>query len=118
MATPPQILSVGADLTLMSSRSMLLRDAGYDVKEAFSVDKAVDLVASDSIDLVLICHTIRKNDRQVLITNVRKKPRLLPVLCIRSYAYEYAPPTCVAVDNDPDSLLKTVKLATTPPMPS
>lgn len=39
----------------------------------------------------------------------------MPILCIRFYAYETAPRTCVAVDNEPEALLKTLKLATAPP---
>jgi len=115
MATPPHILSVGNNPTLMSSRTLILRSAGYAVEEAYTVSKAITLVEADSIDAVLICHTIPKDGRQILITVVREKRRLMPVLCIRSYAYETAPRTCIAVDNDPEALLKTLKLATTPP---
>jgi CheY-like chemotaxis protein len=115
MTTPPHILSVGKDPTLMSSRSLILRDAGYLVDEAYSVDKAINLVEADSIDAVLICHTVPRNDQQALISTVRKKRRLMPVLCIRSYAYESAPQTCIAIDNEPEVLLNTVKMVTKPP---
>jgi DNA-binding response OmpR family regulator len=114
MTTPPHILSVGANPTLMSSRSLILRGAGYLVEEAYTVDKAINLVEADSIDAVLICHTIPRDDQMVLISFVRQKRRLMPVLCIRSNAYETAPRTCVAVDNDPEELLKSLKMATAP----
>jgi DNA-binding NtrC family response regulator len=116
MKTPPHILSVGNNPTLMSSRSLILRSAGYFVEEAYTVSKAMNLISADSIDAILICHTIPQNDQQVLISHVREKRRLMPVLCIRSNAYESAPRTCIAVDNDPGLLLNTVKLATAPPM--
>lgn len=45
---------------------------------------------------------------------MREKRRLMPVLCIRTYAYESAPQTCIAVDNEPELLLNTVKLVTGP----
>jgi DNA-binding response OmpR family regulator len=115
MTTPPHILSVGANPTLMSSRSLILRSAGYLVKEAYTVGKAINLVEADSIDAVLICHTIPRDDQKVLISFVREKRRLMPILCIRSNAYESAPGTCTAVDNDPELLLNTVKLVTQPP---
>ena len=114
MTTPPHILSVGANPTLMSSRSLILRSAGYSVEEAYTVDKAISLVEADSIAAMLICHTIPKDKQLWLISAVREKRRLMPVLCIRSYAYETAPRTCVAVDNAPEELLKTLKLATAP----
>jgi DNA-binding response OmpR family regulator len=91
MTTPPHILSVGKNPTLMSSRSLILRNAGYLVDEAYSVDKAINLVEADAIDAVLICHTVSRNDQQALISTVRKKRRLMPVLCVRSYAYESVP---------------------------
>jgi DNA-binding NtrC family response regulator len=115
--TIPRILSVGSDYILMSSRPLLLRRAGYNVEEAQSVAKAIILVAEDSIDLTLICHTISKQDQQLLVAAVREKRRLMPVLCIRSYAYEIAPYTCIAVDNEPVELLDAVRLATKSPMP-
>jgi hypothetical protein len=57
-----------------------------------------------------------KDDQRVLIAVVREKRKLMPILCIRSNAYESAPRTCIAVDNDPELLLHTVKLAATPRM--
>jgi DNA-binding NtrC family response regulator len=113
----PRILSVGYDQTLMSSRTLVLCGAGYSVEEAYSVEKAIILVAAGSIDLTLICHTISRQARQSLIAAVREKSRLMPVLCIRSYEYEPAPNTCIAVDNEPVALLNAIRLATKPPMP-
>jgi DNA-binding NtrC family response regulator len=116
MTTPPHILSVGNDSTLLASRTLILRGAGYFVEEAYTVDKAINLVAADSIDAMLICHTIARSDQQVLISAVREKRRLMPILCLRSYAYESAPLTCTAVDKEPEALLHTLKLAIAPPM--
>ena len=113
--TAPHILSVGNNPTLMSSRTLILRAAGYVVEESYTVDKAINLVEADSIDVTLICHTIPKNDQQVLITIVREKRRLMPVLCIRSSAFESAPRSCIAVDNEPEALLNAVRVAITPP---
>jgi DNA-binding NtrC family response regulator len=112
---PVHILSVGNDPSLMSSRSLVLRAAGYVVKEAYTVDKAINLAAADLIDAILICHTIPKDDKKLLISAVREKRNLMPVLCIRSSDYETPPRTCTPVDNEPEVLLNTLRLATTPP---
>jgi CO dehydrogenase/acetyl-CoA synthase gamma subunit (corrinoid Fe-S protein) len=64
--------------------------------------------------VTIICHTIPRDEQKILIAVVREKRRLMPVICIRSNAYETAPRTCVAVDNEPEELLKTLRLATTP----
>jgi DNA-binding response OmpR family regulator len=98
----------------MASRTLILRGAGYFVEEAYTVDKAINLLAADSIDAMLLCHTIARSDQQVLISAIREKRRLMPILCLRSHAYESVPQTCTAVDNQPEALLHTLKLATTP----
>ena len=106
----PHILSVGKDPTLMSSRTLLLRNAGYAVQEAYTLDKAKDLVRSDSIDVTLLCHTVPEREQRLLIYLVREKNRrLMPILCIRSHDHESVPRVCTAVDNEPESLLRTLK---------
>jgi DNA-binding response OmpR family regulator len=109
MPTSPHILSFGKDPTLMSSRTLLLRNAGYDVQEAFTLDKAKDLVHSDSIDVALLCHTVPERDQRLLIYLVRAKRRLMPILYIRSYDHESVPLACIAVDNAPEALLQSLK---------
>jgi hypothetical protein len=85
------------------------------VEEAHSIEKAINFVEADSIDATIICHTVPRCDQGVLISAVREKRRLMPILYMRSYAYETAPRTCIAVDNEPEALLKALKLATAPP---
>ena len=109
MAVPPHVLSVGKDAILMSSRTLLLRNAGFAVQEAFSLDKAVTLVELDSIDVTLLCHTVPPDEKQVLISLLRKKKPLIPIVCIRSYAHESSTRNCTAVDNDPEALLQCLK---------
>jgi hypothetical protein len=76
----PAAFSRSAKSILLSSRSLLLRSAGYAVDEAYTVDKAISLVEADSIDAVLICHTVPRGDQQVIIAAVREKRRLSPLL--------------------------------------
>ena len=111
ITAPPNILSVGNNPSLMSSRTLILRSAGYLVEEAHTVDKAINLVAEDFIDAMLICHTVPRNDQQVLISAARRKRSLMPILCLRSYAYESVAKTCIAVDNEPEALLNAVRKA-------
>lgn len=109
MPTPPHILSVGKDPALMSSRTLLLLSAGYAVQEAFTLDKAKNLIDSDSIDVTLLCHTVPERDQRLLIYLVREKRNLMPVLCIRAYQHQAAPRNCIGVDNEPEALLQTLK---------
>jgi hypothetical protein len=107
-----RILSLGKDATLMRSRTMVLRAAGYDVSEAYSVEKAIALASSDLIDVSVICHTVDRKERQLFISAVRRQRQMLPVIFIRALAYESAPATSIAIDNDPEILLNAVRLAT------
>src|SRR5689334_4483388 len=116
MPTPPHILSVGTDPTLMSSRTLLLLNAGYAVQEAFTLDKAKDLVHADSIDITLLCHTVPEREQRLLIYQVREKRSLMPILCIRAYDHQSVPRTCVAVSNEPEALLRALKSAVQSPV--
>jgi len=109
MTSPAHILSVGRDPALMYSRTLLLRNAGYSVQEALTLDKAKDLVYSDSIDVTLLCHTLPESDQRLLIFLIRQKRRLMPILWIRSYEHQSAPRTCIAVDNAPEALLQCLQ---------
>ena len=118
MPTPPHILSVCKDAALMSSRTLLLLNAGYAVKEAFALDKARGMVCSDSIDVTLLCHTVPERDQRLLIYLIREKRNLMPILCIRSYEHESVPRACIAVDNDPEAILRTLKSIVQAPGPA
>src|SRR5215831_1499585 len=98
MPSPKHILSIGKDPALMSSRTMVLLDAGYAVQEALTLDKAKELIHSDSIDVTLLCHTVPERDQRLLIYLIREKRRLMPILWIRAYDHQSAPRTCIAVD--------------------
>jgi hypothetical protein len=104
----PRILSFGMDIALMSSRTLILAGAGYEVEEAFSADMAMKLVELDSIDLTVICHTVPPKVLRILVAMVLKKRRLMPVLFIRSFPYQDVPPNCIGVENDPVALLNVL----------
>ena len=108
MPTPLHILLVGKDPILMSSHALLLLKAGYAVREAYTLDKAKDLIHSDSIDVTLLCHTVTEHEKHILISLAREKSNLMPVLCIRSNRHESFSRT-FAVDNEPEALLQSLK---------
>lgn len=110
----PHILSIGKNHNLMSSRSLILRKAGYVVQEAWTAEEAIRLVESDLIDATLICHTISPLEQEMLIAAVRAKRRLMPILCIRSYAFEDTVQNCIGLDNEPETLLNALRLALNP----
>jgi len=112
MPQPIRILSVGYDRNLMSSRSLLLRHAGYLVEEAYSRREAEEIARSDMIGLVLICHTVPEDEKAAIISAVRKQESLVPIICIADHDYyRLRADDCSVVSNTPAELLAAVSSA-------
>jgi hypothetical protein len=107
----PCVLSMGCDLHLMMARTLLLKSAGYVVDEAYDRTAAFSRAQCDSVDALLICHTVPKSERRWLIANVREKRRLLPILCLTLGFYELPDKECIGVENDPEELLNALRWA-------
>src|ERR1041384_822324 len=105
------ILSMGSDPHLMTVRSLLLKAAGYVVAEAYDRAAALSRAQCDSVDALLICHTIGNSDKRWLIANVRAKRRLLPILCLTNGIHELPDNGCIGVENDPEELLSALESA-------
>jgi len=82
MTPNTRILSVGHDHHLLSLRTLVLESAGFEVIEVFSVSDALRLAQSDAVDLALICHTVPRAEQKLLLTGIRTRRRLMPVLCV------------------------------------
>ncbi len=111
----PCILSMGCDRNLMIARTLLLKNAGYVVDEAYKRVAALSRAQCDSVDVLLICHTVPKSQRRWLIVNVREKRRFLPILGLTPGINELPDDGCIGVQNDPEELLNALKLAITFP---
>ena len=107
-----QVLSVGYDRNLMLSRSLLLRNSGYEVTEAYSRHLAMAMVRSEGFDLLLICHTVSDNEKRALISAVRKQLLLIPILCMSESDFLPAPlEGSTMVSNAPVELLAAIDSA-------
>jgi CheY-like chemotaxis protein len=107
-----RVLSVGYDPGLMSVRSLVLRRAGYIVEEAYSLASALACAEKDSIDLLLICHTVPRGDQRRLVDTFHHWRRSLPILCITNSEYAVPAGGCKPVENTPVELLDGVRSAT------
>jgi len=77
-----RILSVGYDPILMPVRTMLLRQAGYEVVEAHSAGEALKRIKAGNFDLLLICHTVEHDEQDLLIEALRLSWPVVPMLCL------------------------------------
>ena len=112
MSSRTRILSVGYDRTLMPLRTMVLRSSGHAVEECYTTADALKLL-SDSIDILLICHTIPAQERNALISSARKKREQMPIFCITSNEFSKISDHCQAISNLPAPMLEAINKAVT-----
>lgn len=77
-----RVLSCGLDPKLLFQRSATLRDAGFDVTEVFTEADAICWAQSDIVDMVLICNTVPRALQRNFVLAIRRKRRLMPILCV------------------------------------
>jgi len=76
------VLSVGFDLSLLRARGLVLESAGYLVESASSVKEAVDRFQSGDFDLVLLCHSVPRKDRDRVTSLIRASGSRTPIVSI------------------------------------
>lgn len=67
----PHILSVSYDLTLLSTRLLLLQASGYTVTSAEGFVEAMRQCKAGNYDLLIIGHSIPHTDKKALIEEMR-----------------------------------------------
>ena len=75
------ILSVSCDPSLLTTREMILRAAGYKVLSVLGVEGALAQAGSNHFDLVIIGHSIPIEDRRGILQRVRQFSKA-PVLSL------------------------------------
>jgi DNA-binding response OmpR family regulator len=74
------VLSVGFDPALLMTRVLVLQSAGYLVEQASSVTKAIDLFQAGDFNLVLLCHSVPRKDRDRLTSLIRDPGSRTPIV--------------------------------------
>ena len=103
------ILEVGHAPELLRTRSLVLRAAGYTVTEETDIQRAFTLAQSDQIDLVLLCHSLNRNEAFWLARMLRESRSLLPILCVVNNYSDEVPPGCWSTLAAPEELLGTLQ---------
>ena len=102
------ILCVGRAQELLSLRAMVLRGAGFRVIEECDVSRAVQLALEDSIDLVLLCHTLNSTEQSRIIPSLCAKRRHLPIASVIASDHHTTPDGSRAVPSDPQRLIDAI----------
>ena len=85
LETAPQrakILSVANDTSLAMTREMLLSGAGFQVSSALTVGQAIQHCTAEEFALVIIGHSIPRDQRQWLLKELRSHCTT-PILAVR-----------------------------------
>jgi hypothetical protein len=106
-----RVVAFGYDRLLVGLRSRVLRMSGYEVEETFTVEKASESAQSDLIDALVICHTVPEEEKEQLVSAVRRTRKLMPILCIRAQQHDLIPSDCAPVENSPVAMLNSVREA-------
>ena len=101
MAVLTSVLTISRDQSLQSTRTFILEAAGYSVYAALDDDAAVAFVAaSNTLSLVLMCHSVPESSRVVLVNKIKALNPKLPILML----YNGYDPTLSKVDGSLHSL--------------
>lgn len=76
------ILNVGQDVSLLSTRHMLLQSAGYIVESTSSIARAFNRLRDGDFDLVVVCHSLSEGERTNLTNSIRETGSAIPVIFV------------------------------------
>jgi DNA-binding NtrC family response regulator len=101
MTATPSILTISRDQSLQNTRTIILEQAGYTVSAALNDKDAVGFVeAINTLNLVLMCHSVPEASRISLVTRIKELRPKLPILML----YNGYDPTEAKVDGSLHSL--------------
>jgi CheY-like chemotaxis protein len=104
------ILAVGQDPTLLDTRNLILRSAGYMVEPARSIGQAISHFRAGDFDLVVVCHSVPAQDRDRLASLIRTSGSATPIVCISAMTGEQHDAFADAIiESDPRMLLCGIK---------
>jgi DNA-binding NtrC family response regulator len=116
-----RILSISYDISLLSTRRMLLEQRGYQVTSALGFTKALEACSSAHYDLFILGHSIPVSDKLALIETFRKHCNA-PVVSLERPGEERVQCEFHVSPDDPEQLLEKVdgilKLLDTSPAPN
>jgi CheY-like chemotaxis protein len=103
------VLAVGRDPSLLKTRNLVLQSAGYMVESASSVKEAVDRFQSGDFDLVLLCHSVPRKDRDRLTSLIRTSGSLTPIVSIAGNLGECDAFATATLEDGPSNFLARIR---------
>ncbi len=73
MPTPASVLVFGRDYQLIHTRGLILAKAGFHVRTASSLPDIQDMHSEPSVDVMLLCHSLSKQECTEALTLTRAR---------------------------------------------
>jgi len=102
------LLSIGADPSVLATRSDVLKRAGYLVSTASSEISARQVMKEAGFDLVVVCHSLTLADRRKVIQAAQESARRPKIIAIHREEREAAADASVHSLDGPDRLLEVI----------
>jgi CheY-like chemotaxis protein len=107
--SPPVILNVGENRTLLEARNIILRAAGYAVVPARSLKQAIDHCVARAYDVVIMCNSVSPRDRDCLTCWIRASGSLTFVVSISGDCDQGDDFADANIENEPEKLLSGIR---------
>lgn len=111
MAPPPSgfsVLVVSAELSIRQTRVLLLEEAGHTPQVAESCAQAQEVLQLAKFDLVMLDHTLSKDDRIDFIQSMRKMGSITRVLLLHKSAADCGADLHLDSREGPDALIAAI----------
>ncbi len=103
------LLSIGADPSVLATRSDVLKRAGYLVSTATSETSARKIMGEAGFDLVVVCHSLAPADRMKVILSAKSSGSQPKIIAIhRGDERDPSADANVHSLDGPDKLLETI----------
>ncbi len=103
------VLSVGLDAWQLTAQSLALKSAGFVFIAAMSIREAIEQFHAGDFDLVLLGHSIPKEQRERLTSLIRSSGSRTPVVCIPKSPGDGYSISDATLNGDPSALIKGMK---------
>lgn len=110
----PTVLLFTHDPALVRTRTVALETSGYAVTAAIAMEEFLDHYFAGNFDLILLCNTLRTDQRNRAISIVRHYGRPKPLLAISSTPTEQISGADMTVPGDAESVLSAIREALCP----
>jgi CheY-like chemotaxis protein len=107
--SPLVILNVGENRTLLETRNIILRAAGYMVESARSLKQAIDHCLARDFDVVIMCHSVSSKDRDCLACWIRAAGSLTFVASISTNCGQGDDFSDANVEHEPEGFLSGIR---------